>query len=323
MNAQLTRPFDLSEISHSLSQMGPLNAPGSDGLPALFFQKYWDIIGEDIALICLQILNNGKSIKEFNHTLVALIPKIKNVKNVKEFRPISLCNVNYKIVAKTLANRLRIILPEVISSVRSAIVPGKYIIDNVTLAFELMHTVKKQRRIKEPKVAVKLDVTWLCNSRGIRQGDPLSPYLFVICTEGFSSLLKQAENLGFIKGVRAAANAPPISHLFFADDSLLFLHASLASCQSLKYLLTTYEKAAGQRINFEKSTMAFGPNSDIQLQSDMQQILGIPIVQFHEKYLGLPTAVGQAKKALFVNLRNRVGKLLQGWKGHTFVRSSL
>lgn len=62
--------------------------------------------------------------------------------------------------------------------------------------------------------------------------------------------------------------------------------------------------------------MAFGPNSNNQLQSNMQQILGIPIVQFHEKYLGLPTVVGRAKKALFVNLHNRVGKLLQGWKGN-------
>ncbi|KAI5324876.1 hypothetical protein L3X38_033949 [Prunus dulcis] len=243
MNAQLSRPFDLSKISHSLSQMGPLKAPGLDGLPALFFQKYWDIIIEDIALICLQILNNGKSIKECNHTLVALIPKIKNIYHY-----------------------------------------------NVTLAFELMHTVKKQRRIKEPKVAVKLDV---------------------------NKAFDRAENLGLIKGVRAVTNAPPISHLFFVDDSLLCLHASLASCQSLKDLLTiTYEKAVGQRINFEKSTMTFGPNFDIQLESDMHKILDIPIVQFHEKYLGLPTVVGRAKKALFINLRNRVGKLLQGWKGN-------
>ncbi|CAB4264155.1 unnamed protein product [Prunus armeniaca] len=129
MDARLTRPFDLSEISHALSQMRPLKAPGSDGLPALFFQKYWDIIGEDIAFVCLQILNNGKSIKEFKHTLAALIPKIKNAKNVKDFQPISLYNVIYKIVAKTLANHLKIILPD-------------NVINNATLAFELMHSVK-------------------------------------------------------------------------------------------------------------------------------------------------------------------------------------
>ncbi|ONH90480.1 hypothetical protein PRUPE_8G056500 [Prunus persica] len=258
------------------------------GLPALFFQKYWDIIGEDIALICLQILNNGKSIKEFNHTLVALIPKIKNVKNVKEFRPISLCNVIYKIVAKTLANCLKIILPEVISSVQSASIPGKYIIDNVTLAFELMHTVKKQKQIKEPKVVVKLDVS--------KAYDRVER----------NFLRKIMKKLGFATR--------------WVD---LIMECVTTVTYSIINLLTTYEKAAGQRINFENSTMAFGPNSNIQLQSDMQLILGIPLVQFHEKYLGLPMVVGQAKKALFVNLRNRVGKLLQGWKGHAFVHSSL
>ncbi|BBH05811.1 DNAse I-like superfamily protein, partial [Prunus dulcis] len=160
---------------------------------------------------------------------------------------------------------------------------------------------KKQRRIKEPKVAVKLDVNkafdrveWnflrkILEKLGFATRWLLIPLLLMGNLLAISfprEASDKAENLGLIKGVRAVTNAPPISHLFFVDDSLLCLHASLASCQSLKDLLRiTYEKAAGQRINFEKSTMAFGPNFDIQLESDMHKILGIPIVQFHEKYL--------------------------------------
>ncbi|CAL2243517.1 unnamed protein product [Prunus armeniaca] len=135
--------------------------------------------------------------------------------------------------------------------------------------------------------------------RGIRQGDPLSPYLFLICARGFSTLLKQAELSGDIKGIEVARGAPPISHLFFAYDSLLFLEATPQACRNLKRVFEIYEMAAGQKINLDKSAIAFSPSTPMQLRNEVSSILAIPIVEFHEKYLGLPTVIGRKKKDCF------------------------
>lgn len=82
--------------------------------------------------------------------------------------------------------------------------------------------------------------------RGLRQGDPLSPYLFLICAEGLSSLLRQAEDKGEITGLKLARNAPSISHLLFVDNSLLFLKASTKTLESIKSIFSLYSECSGQ-----------------------------------------------------------------------------
>lgn len=83
--------------------------------------------------------------------------------------------------------------------------------------------------------------------RGLRQGDPLSPYLFLLCVEGLSSLLKKAEENGNLHGCKISCNAPTITHLFFADDSFLFFRANKEGAQRIKDILNTYEKLSGRR----------------------------------------------------------------------------
>lgn len=90
--------------------MHPLKAPGPDGLPALFYQKYWNIVGKDVEELVLKILNDNMSPESLNQTFIVLIPKCKNPISPKDFRPISLCNVVLKIVTKTIANRVKHIL---------------------------------------------------------------------------------------------------------------------------------------------------------------------------------------------------------------------
>lgn len=124
MNLELTKPFILTEIQVALNQMGPLKFPGPDGFNAGFFQTYWYIVRLDVILAALKFLNEGQMDVGINYTYLVLIPKIINPSIASDYRPISLYNVLYKLVSKTLPNRLKLILPFLISKNQSASIPG-------------------------------------------------------------------------------------------------------------------------------------------------------------------------------------------------------
>ena len=151
-------------------------------------------------------------------------------------------------------------------------------------------------------------------SRGLRQGDLLSPYLFLLCAEGFTSLLAKAENDGKIHGVSICRRAPTITHLLFADDSLLFCKASKNEVQVINEVLMGYANASGQCMNMEKSLVFYSSNTPRQMKEWTKEILGVEEVECFEKYLGLPTLIGREKYQSFSYLKDRVWKKLQGWK---------
>ena len=232
----------------------------------------------------LNVLNSNMSMAEINRTNITLVPKMKNPTKMIEFRPISLCNVVYKLASKVLANHLKTILPQIITKNQSAFLHERLITDNVLVAFELMHYLDHKREGKDRYMAVKLDmskaydrVEWgfiekvmeqmgfhekwvnlimscittstyfvlingvahrcIVPSRGLRQGDPLSPYLFLLCADGFSSLINSATRNNMLSSVSIYRGCPMVTHLFFADDSLLFCKASTQECQNLMAIL--------------------------------------------------------------------------------------
>jgi hypothetical protein len=259
----------------------------------------------------LAVLNGGHMPTKWNETIIVLIPKVKNPVKVKDLRPISLCNVLYKLISKVLANRLKKLLPDIISPSQSAFVPGRLITDNVFLAYELTHYLRNRRKGETGVVAIKLDmrkvydrVEWsflekimrkmgfstkwvdlimkcvstvtykvkingdyteqILPQRGLRQGDPLSPYLFIICAEGLSALIREAERRGDIEGIRVCTPAPRVTHLFFADDTLILLKATVRGARCLHQVLELYEEVSGQMVNKDKTTIMFSPNTSQQ-----------------------------------------------------------
>lgn len=144
-----TLPFSEEEVKDSIFQMHPTKAPGPDGLPALFYQKFWSIVGKDVLKDALDILNNQKDPSDINSTFISLIPKKKNSSLAHEFRPISLCNVIMKAVTKAISNRLKPILPAIISEEQSAFVKDRLITDNALIAMECFHWIKKQKERKK------------------------------------------------------------------------------------------------------------------------------------------------------------------------------
>ena len=362
MNKELLKEFKPKEVRGALNQMHPTKAPGPDSMPPLFYQKYWNIVGPCVLECVLQALNSGIMPPRANKTYICLIPKTKNPQNITEFHPISLCNVIYKIMSKVLANRLKKILPEVISEAQSAFVPGRLITDNILVAFETMHTIDQRRKGKEGLMAIKLDMSkaydrvecsyleaimqrmgfkdrWvslimmcvktvsysvlingeprgsIIPTRGLHQGDPISPYLFLLCAEGLSAMIKRKERLGRLRGVTVKKGAPRISHLFFANNSLIFCRASVGDCAQIAEVLATYEKELGQKLNKEKTSLFFSKNTSRDFQERAKETFGAQIIQQHEKYLGLPPLMGRSKKKAFNRIKDQVSRKIAGWKG--------
>lgn len=155
----------------------------------------------------------------------------------------------------------------------------------------------------------------------IRQGDPLSPYLFLLCAEGFSTLLNAAESSGALEGVSICRDAPSITHLLFTDDSLLLLKVNDESAHHLWQVLQLYENFSGQIINKDKSSIMFSTNTKMVQRGRFMEILDIPREARSDKYLGLPVYIGCSKTKVFEHLKERVWKRIQGWKERLLSRA--
>nr|DAD38904.1 TPA_asm: hypothetical protein HUJ06_013226 [Nelumbo nucifera] len=289
-NEKLLSPFSFEEFKESVFQMHPNKSLSPDGLNPAFYQKFRPLIGKDIFQAAVSWLSRKEFPVLLNDTTIVLILKCESPKTMKDLRPISLCNVLYKIISKVLANRLKVLLPNIISNAQFAFMLGRAIIDNVLVAFELIHFMRRKNWVFSDKWIrlIMLCVTTVSYSvafngmevgpiilgRGLRQGDPLSPYLFILC---------------LISGCRICRDAPSVSHLLFADDSFFFFKVEEMECNAMKNILKVYEEASGQAINFQK-------------------------------YLGLPSLIGR-KKEVFRFIRDHLWQRLQGWKSKLLSRA--
>ncbi|KAK6131702.1 hypothetical protein DH2020_034499 [Rehmannia glutinosa] len=310
----LTQPYTIAEVVKAVKSMHPFKSPGPDGMSPIFFQKFWPIVGNDVATSVLDFLNKKTLISDLNSTHIVLIPKIKEPKLVSHFRPISLCNGRTSGKQGLMSIKLdmskafdRIEWPFAIAALQALGFPPPFIdlirICIYTPTFSFLLNGSQFGSVKP--------------HRGIRQGDPISPYIFIICAEVFSCILQDLQAAGKIHGIRINKHAPSVSHLFFADDTLLFGRATIEEATHLKFAINLFEQASGQRINFDKSGILFSPNTDHGVALQIAQILGIPIVSSHEKYLGLPSVIGKNKREVFRDIQDRVWKRIQGWKEKT------
>jgi hypothetical protein len=143
-------------------------------------------------------------------------------------------------------------------------------------------------------------------SRGIQQGDRISPYLFLLCTEALSSLLIRANSNGECLRVPASKRGPRLNYLFFADDSLLFCRDTLFHWHQLTHILKIYEMASGQWLNQDKTSIFFSRNTPDDLKSEILRLSRILATQRYYKYLGLPSLVGKSRKQAFKSIKDRV-----------------
>ena len=152
-------------------------------------------------------------------------------------------------------------------------------------------------------------------SRGIHQGNPLSPYLFLLCLEGLHRMIQKAADSGDIRGVSICRNGPKLTYLFFADDSLLFYRSTIHDCQKVMDILSSYEAVSGQKLNRNKTALFFSKSTPGDMQRQIMEILGVTELKQYAKYLGLLAMVGRNKRASFDHLKQKIWKRLQGCEG--------
>lgn len=272
----LELPFTEGEVCEAVFQkMKGSKALGPDGFVVGFYQKNWNWVGGYVVRMVLAFLHSETMLRELNCTYITLIPKTLYPILVNDFRPISLCNVLYKIIARVfLVNRLCPVLKSLISMFQNAFVPNWLITDNVFLAHETLEYIRRHNKGKGSYFALKLDmnkaydrVRWsaitsvlcqlgfsprwvnlifhcittvsfsvlvngcpskvFCPRCGLRQGDPLSPYLFILVSQVLSANLSLFGNSNICKGVAISHHSPPIAHLLFADDTFFLLKFNL------------------------------------------------------------------------------------------------
>uniref|UniRef100_A0A803PSF4 Reverse transcriptase domain-containing protein n=1 Tax=Cannabis sativa TaxID=3483 RepID=A0A803PSF4_CANSA len=159
------------------------------------------------------------------------------------------------------------------------------------------------------------------SSRGIRQGNPLSPYLFLIVAEGFSAAIRLHEEAALFSGIKICRGAPSFSHLLFADDSMVFVPISTQSSEAINNILLLYFQASGQSVNRDKSSILFSPNTSPDSQSRFRSSLLLNGEGFISKYLGVPHCVGRVKNSIFHYLIQKVSSKLNVWNEKLFSRA--
>ncbi|KAA3460530.1 reverse transcriptase [Gossypium australe] len=310
VNERLQAPFKEEEVRLALKGMGPTKVPGPDGFPAIFFQKYWHIVGNEVLGYCLGVLNEGREADSANSTNIVLISKVHKPTSLVNFRPISLCTVLYKIVAKTIANRMqkrtgkkgymavKLDMSKAYDRVEWDFI--KEVMNNMGFARNWIELI--MRCVTSVSYAVIINGSrgrTFKPSRGLREGDPLSPYLFLICSEGLSALMRIVKKKGLIRGAKASRKGPEISHLLFANDCMMFGEATEKGVRVLKDILQVYESCSGQCVKFGKSTVFYSTNTNEESKAAVLILLGVRSSSSPEKYLGLPNMVGKRKTKHF------------------------
>eukprot|EP00253_Pinus_taeda_P016062 PITA_16062 len=276
-NQALSRGISLEEVEEAVKDMPNDKAPGADGFTINFYKAYWDIVIREVWEVVEDSRRSASILKALNSTFLALIPKEEEATTPAKFCPIALCNVLYKIISKVIANRVKPILPGLISEEQSGYVEGRQILDNILLAQEMVHTLQSR---KVAGMMMQLDLS--------KAYDKVSwDYLEAILKAfGFDShcirieqLIRQAKEEGKIKGLQPLPSIPATMHQQFVDDTMLHGSPTVKEAQGYKNILNLFSEASAGRLVLTKAVLQAIPQYLLSIipapQGILQQIRSI------------------------------------------------
>eukprot|EP00253_Pinus_taeda_P027981 PITA_27981 len=259
-------------------------APDPNGFNVDFFKTCWEIVKHDI----LDVVEDSRKSKTVPRALyesfITLIPKQEKAITPDRFKPIALCNVVYKIISKVISNRLKPLLPTLVLEEQTGYVEGRQILNNIIQAHEVVHSLKANKQAVllngSPSRAFR-------PSRGLRQGDPVPPFLFILMMEGLGRATISAKEGGKIQGLRLTQNGDTLTHKQFVDDTMMQGTPTMKEAKDFKQILYDFAMAASIEVSLTKSKVFFF-NTNISIQINLSKILGFQRDYLPSKYLGIP-----------------------------------
>ncbi|GKA80109.1 RNA-directed DNA polymerase, eukaryota [Tanacetum coccineum] len=261
------------EIKRAVWDCGIDKSPGPDGFTFGFYRHFWKLIDKDVMAAVKHFFHSGFIPKGVNSSFIALIPKSPDAKMVKEFRPISLIGSLYKIIGKILANRLVMVLGNIVNEVQSAFVADRQILDGPFILNEIFQWFGFGERWRG-WIQECLRSSWgsvIVNGspmeefqffKGLKQGDPLSHFLFILIMESLHISFQRVVDAGMFKGI-ALDSSMQLSLMFYADDAVFVGQWNNLNIDTIVHVLECFHRASGLRINMSKSKiMGIAVNED-------------------------------------------------------------
>ncbi|RVW26396.1 Transposon TX1 uncharacterized 149 kDa protein [Vitis vinifera] len=325
--------FSEEEIYAALSSCCGDKALGSDGFTMAFWLCCWDVVKSEILELFREFHLHGTFQRSLNSTFLLLIPKKEGAEDLRDFRPISLVGTSFRPWEKILDAVL--IANEALDSRLKDNVPGLLLKLDIEKTFDHVNWNFLIDVMSRMGFGHKW-INWMkwcwstatfsilingCptgffrSSRGLRQGDPLSPYLFLFAMEALSQLLSRARNEGFFSGFKVGGRGREgliVSHLLFADDTLIFYDADAVQLQYLSWTFMWFEAISGLKVNLSKSEAI--PVGECPPMESLVSILGCKIGCLPTSYLGLPLGAPYKSTSAWDAVEERFRKRLSLWK---------
>nr|XP_010327351.2 uncharacterized protein LOC104649583 [Solanum lycopersicum] len=318
-NSELDKMPDVEELKNIIMSMNPTSAPGPDGIGGKFYQVCFDIIQGDLMAVVNAFFNGNMLPRYMTNACLVLIPKVNHPNKLKDYRPVSLSNFTNKIISKILSTRLASILPNIVSDNQSGFVKGRSISENIMLAQKIIHGIKLPKEGRNAVIKFYMvkayDRVWIFHStRGLKQGDPLSPALFIIGAEVLSRNLNLIYTNQLYRGFNMEKKAPQINHLSFADDIIIFTSTDRRSLHLIMKVIEDYERGSDQKVNKDKSFFMVTSKTSQEIIEDIKLVTGFNRKNRPINYLGCPIYIGGQRIIYFSEVVDKVIKRIARWQ---------